>query len=274
LAGLTRRVDGIDVYQLNDANWPGVADLNVPIGIAKAWHENDGEDTKFRTFWPAMRDAGLIRGAYLLIAPNLNKTRAQIETLVQHFTDRIDAVGGLGPGDLTPIIDYEGSLPAGAHAVQRALDQLAWALNKLIPYTQGVTGRADALPMVYTGKATWLGNIADPSSAAMSAFVTTDGDTIDFTKFPLWWAWLANDSLDPLNATQLATIQYPKAWQGPRHFYLQYSGKVPFPNQPPGQPDHDASIIAQVDATNTISVSSDFSDFFKIASVAPPTNDI
>jgi GH25 family lysozyme M1 (1,4-beta-N-acetylmuramidase) len=274
LVGLTRRIDGIDVYQNNGVNWPAVADFNVTFGIAKAWHETDFQDTQFRNFWPAMRDAGLIRGAFVLLAPNLNKTRAQIETMMQHFTDRIDAVGGLQPGDLPPLVDFEVTNVPGATGLQSSLNQLAWALNAVTPYTQRVTGRADLLPMVYTGKNTWINTLGDPTAANMSAFVTTDGLQIDFTQYPLWWAWLANNSLDPLKATDLATIRYPISWPGPRPFYLQYSGGVPFPNQPSGQPNHDASIICTVDNANVISVSTDFSPMLKLASVAPLTADV
>jgi len=64
VVSLTRRVDGIDVYQSNDVNWPGVADLGVSIAVAKAWHESDSADQRFREFWPAMRNAGLIRGKH------------------------------------------------------------------------------------------------------------------------------------------------------------------------------------------------------------------
>ena len=277
LANLTRRVDGIDVFQSNDVNWPGVADLGVSIGIAKAWQEGDFEDTRFREFWPAMRNAGLIRGAYLLLAPQRDLSRDDIRTRVQHFTDRIDAVGGLEPGDLPPFIDYEGDLPPGgtpAARKQRALDQLAWALIELTPYVQRVTRRPELLPFVYTGRSTWLTNLHDPTAADAAAFVTSDGDALDFTRFPLWWAWLLNNNLDPLSPTDLATILYPKAWPGPRNFYLQYSGGVPFPPPLGGQPTHDASVIAAVDATNRLSVPTDFSPILKLASVAPPTADV
>jgi hypothetical protein len=284
VANLTRRVDGIDVYQSNDVNWPGVADLGVSIGVAKAWLEGDSADQRFGTFWPAMRNAGLIRGAYLLLAPQRNLGRAAIERWVQHFTDRIDAVGGLEPGDLPPFVDYEGDLPPAlnphdtpAMRKQRALDQLAWALTKLTPYLQRATRRADLLPFVYTGHSTWLTNLADPTAADMAAFVTSDGVAIDFTRFPLWWAWLVHDKIgviDPLKATDLATIRYPRAWAGPRNFYLQYSGIVPFPPPLGGQATHDASVIAAVDAANRLSIPTDFSPLLKLASVAPPTADV
>src|SRR5450631_2978507 len=147
MAVLSRRVDGIDVYEQNGVNWPGIADMNIWIGIAKAWHETDGPDTKFREFWPAMRNAGLIRGAYLLIRPTLNLNRVGIESLVQNFMDRIDAVGGLQPGDLPPMLDFEGGMApatASVNSVDRTLDQLAWAVNKITPYLQDRMRNLDA----------------------------------------------------------------------------------------------------------------------------------
>jgi glycosyl hydrolase family 25 len=290
LAGLTRRVDGIDVYESNDVNWPGVADLNVSIGLAKAWHETDAQDRKFRTFWPAMRHAGLIRGAYLLLKPELDNNRAGIEALVQHFTDRIDDVGGLEPGDLPPILDYEGDLPPGPNTAakrRKALDQLAWALNKLTPYTQRAMHDPDALPMLYTGSSIWVDALGDPDAA----FVTSDAADadkihIDFSTFPLWWSYVHAEFespkgsgnwiiLDPLKATDLAKMLYPKkAWPGPRHILLQYSGHVPFPAGQGGQADHDGDVIADVDAARKLTTVNDFSPLLKLAMVAPPTTDI
>jgi hypothetical protein len=286
MAGLGKRVDGIDVYQQNNANWPGVADLNVSIGIAKAWHETDFGDTKFRDFWPAMRNAGLIRGAYLLLAPQRDLNRQQIEALVQNFTDRIDAVGGLEPGDLPPMLDYEGSLPPGGTVAARrvrALDQLAWACNKLVPYTQTAMRRADALPMIYTGSAVWIDSdvLNDPTAAAMSAYVTNDANVadrvhIDFTRFPLWWSYVHRDPnvLDLTKASDRAVVPYPKAWPGPRSFFFQFSGHMPFPPDLGGQSDHDANVIAAVDEANTLSIPTDFSPLLNLANVAPPTSDI
>lgn len=290
MAGLTRRVDGIDVYESNNVNWPGVTDLNVLVGMAKAWHETDTGDGKFRNFWPAMRDAGLIRGAYLLIKPERNLSRADIESLVQHFTDRIDEVGGLEPGDLPPIVDYEGGLPLPGTAIatrrRKALDQLAWALHKLIPYTQQALRNPDALPMVYTGRAIWMDSDALDDPAA--AYVTSDANPadqvhVDFSLFPFWWSDVHHDVQtgpttwripDPLKAADLALVPYPQAWPGPRHFLFQYSGHVPFPDGLGGQPDHDGNVIADVDAANTLSIPTDFSPLLKLASVAPPTSDI
>lgn len=286
MAVLTKRVDGIDVYQQNDANWPGVADLGVSIGIAKAWHETDFADSKFRDFWPAMRNAGLMRGAYLLISPQRDLDRTHIETLVQNFMDRIDAVGGLEPGDLPPMLDYEGSLPPGGTKAARkirALDQLAWACNKITPYVQQAMRSADALPMIYTGSAVWIDTdvIGDPTAAEMSAYTTNDADvakrvTIDFTRFPLWWSFVHRDPnvLDLTNATDLAVIPYPKSWPGPRTFFFQFTGHMPFPPDLGGQADHDANVIAAVDAANTLSIPTDFSPLLKLANVAPPTADV
>jgi hypothetical protein len=285
VAVLSRRVDGIDVYQLNGVNWPGIADMNVWIGIAKAWHETNTADTKFREFWPAMRNAGLIRGAYLLIKPPFNLNRAGIESLVQNFMDRIDAVGGLQPGDLPPMLDFEGGMApaaAGVSAANRTLDQLAWAVNKITPYLQDRMRNPNALPMIYVGRLwTDTDSVGDPTAAAMSAYATHEVDpggraTVNFTACPLWWSWIHFDPalLDLTKAADLAKIPYPRSWPGPRKILFQFTGHMPMPAAQAGQAEHDANVAMDVAADNTRSLSADFSYLLKLANVAPLTNDV
>jgi hypothetical protein len=285
VAVLSRRVDGIDVFQNNGVNWPGIADMNVWIGIAKAWHEGNSGDTKFRESWPAMRNGGLIRGAYLLIKPTFNLDRAGIESLVQNFMDRIDAVGGLQPGDLPPMLDFEGGMASaagGVTAANRTLDQLAWAVNKIAPYLQDRMRNPNALPMIYVGRLwTDTDSIGNPTAAAMSAYATHDADpdkrvTVNFTACPLWWSWIHFDPtvLDLSKAADLAKIPYPRSWPGPRKILFQFTGHMPMPADQAGQADHDANVALDVAANNALSLSTDFSFLLKLANVAPLTNDV
>ena len=133
--------------------------------------------------------------------------------------------------------------------------------------------RPDAKPIIYTGRNTWINLIQDHGAA----FVTNDANaadrlTIDFSTYPLWWAWLANDALDPINAAQMATIRSPVAWRAtpPKSIILQYSGHVEIP----GHEAEDGSVIAQIDTAGPITLSNDFTPLLSLARVAPPTADI
>ena len=147
------------------------------------------------------------------------------------------------------------------------------ALHPLETYLQTAMRRPDAKPIIYTGRNTWINVIQDHGAA----FVTNDANaadrlTIDFSTYPLWWAWLANDALDPMNAAQMATIRSPVAWRAtpPKSIILQYSGHVEFP----GHEAEDGSVIAQIDTAGPITLSNDFTPLLSLARVAPPTADI
>ena len=129
---------------MNAVNWTKIADHNVPIGIVRFREFSTAatqDDPQFRDWWPAMRNAGLIRGAFLLVDPSRNATRAALEAEAQHFIDAIDSVGGLEPGDLPLSIDYE-QVGQNSPNVQSCLNQLAWVLRPIETYLQQAMRRA------------------------------------------------------------------------------------------------------------------------------------
>jgi GH25 family lysozyme M1 (1,4-beta-N-acetylmuramidase) len=272
---VTRRIDCVDVSSMNAVDWTKIADHNITFGIVRFREFSTvaaQDDPRFREWWPAMRKAGLIRGAFLLLDPSRNASRADLEREAQHFIDAIESVGGLEPGDLPLSVDYEqvGQNPPN---VQACLNQLAWLLHPLETYLQTAMRRPDAKPIIYTGRNTWINVIQDHGAA----FVTNDANaadrlTIDFSTYPLWWAWLANDALDPMNAAQMATIRSPVAWRAtpPKSIILQYSGHVEIP----GHEAEDGSVIAQIDTAGPITLSNDFTPLLSLARVAPPTADV
>lgn len=149
-AGTT--VEGIDVsiYQ-GTIDWAKVKGAGKKFAIARI---GDGtyRDPTFAGHWAAIKQQGMIRGAYQFFRPG-------VDPIVQ-ANIVIAAVGRLGPGDLPVTIDLEagGTLPAPA-TYNRLVHQ--W-MDKV---EQG-TGKR---PMLYVGKYYWP-NI----------------NTGDFAADPLW----------------------------------------------------------------------------------------
>ena len=265
---MTRRIDCVDVSSMNAVDWTKIADHNITFGIVRFREFSTvaaQDDPRFREWWPAMRKAGLIRGAFLLLdpSPQCVARRPGEGGATLHRRHRI---GRRPRARRSPLsVDYEqvGQNPPN---VQACLNQLAWLLHPLETYLQTAMRRPDAKPIIYTGRNTWINVIQDHGAA----FVTNDANaadrlTIDFSTYPLWWAWLANDALDPMNAAQMATIRSPVAWRAtpPKSIILQYSGHVEIP----GHEAEDGSVIAQIDAAGPITLSNDFTPLLSLARV-------
>jgi GH25 family lysozyme M1 (1,4-beta-N-acetylmuramidase) len=269
-----RRIDIVDVSSMNTVDWTKIADDNITVGILRYREFSTAakqDDPLFRTWWPQIRNAGLIRGAFLLLDPALNATRAQIQQEAQNFTQAIDAVGGLEPGDLPLSVDFE-QVGQNPPPISDCLNQLAWLLNELTPYVRTQMRRADALPLLYTGRNTWINLLQDHGGAFTTTDpVAADRITIDFSTFPLWWAWLATPTMDPGNATQMAMVRSPAAWRGATSsILLQYTDKAAIPQHEA----EDGSVVANLDAAGAVTLSTDFTPVLSLARVAPPPADV
>ncbi|MBX3224266.1 MAG: hypothetical protein KF795_27370 [Labilithrix sp.] len=134
---------GIDVsyYQAN-VDWAKVKAAGQSFAFVRVSDGIDHPDTKFAQNWPATKQAGLVRGLYQFFRPAKDVT-AQVNLLVT----KLEAAGGLQPGDLPPVLDLEsdGGLPA-ATVVARAKDWIAQ-----------IEDRYGVKPIVYT--AAFMSNI-------------------------------------------------------------------------------------------------------------------
>src|ERR1700761_7984242 len=110
MPALPFRLDGIDVaYGEPVQDWTQVAGSGLTIGVCRI-HTNELSapiDTQFRSNWPRMRDAGLIRGAYAFFAPIVGGTRQAVENACDSVTAEITNSGGFFPGDLPLVFDVE-----------------------------------------------------------------------------------------------------------------------------------------------------------------------
>jgi lysozyme len=151
-------LEGIDVsYYQDQPNWDAVAADGIAFAITRVNH-GDFLDPEFNTNWAAIRDVGMIRGAYQYFDPG-----GDPEEQAMTF---IDQVGELGPGDLPGVIDVESTDGLSPQAIA---DNVATWLELV----EAGTGRK---PIIYTGSYFWNDNVMSDA----------------FVEHPLWIAHYTN----------------------------------------------------------------------------------
>ena len=188
------RARGIDVSHNNGpVNWDQLAGAGITFAFAKASEGcNPGTsgylDSQFATNWQAMKDAGVIRGAYHFIGlPLAGTPQAQwnddMHRQIDHF---VSLIGPLQAGDLPPMIDLEdGDSPGRWNALITSDRSSALALvTETINYLTAQLG--GVLPIIYTGSF-WTSELNDPTPVEMP-----------FSNYPLWIAQYPIDVHTPI----------------------------------------------------------------------------
>lgn len=143
-------VKGIDVsvYQ-GTIDWTKVkTTAGVDFAFIRVSDGLHSADSKFASNWANAKAAGVLRGAYQFFEPAQDPI-AQADMLIQ-------AMGTLGPDDLSPVIDVEatgGKSPA----------QVAAAVDQWIVHVKAATGRQ---PIVYTGFYFWRDSVGGADETA------------------------------------------------------------------------------------------------------------
>lgn len=152
-------VEGIDVSVWQaDVDWNAVAADGIKFAIARASY-GTSKDTYFDQNWPAMKSAGLVRGAYQYWLPAKDPI-AQAQAM-------LDIMGPLEAGDLPPVVDVEQTDGLGP-------SEIASRLQQWINHVEGALG---VKPIIYSGKYFWQDNVKSDA----------------FLDYPLW---IPNYSLD------------------------------------------------------------------------------
>ena len=153
---------GIDLYEgAGDVDWSALGD--VGFAIIKATEGATIRDARFARHWPAIKKAGLIRGAYHFFYAASSTPQAQAEAFLA-------TIGPLAQGDLPPALDIEeASLQDVAPATVIAHVR-TWLdiVERRLRTPQGKPLR----PIVYTNADTW----------------NALGNPEDFNDYPLWIA--------------------------------------------------------------------------------------
>lgn len=290
------RIDSIDTYEGDGlVDWRRVAEQNVSIAIVKAHENGFRRDGQFHANWPAMRDAGLIRGAFQFFnartpAATMVATRQLVWDACDEFIQIVRDAGGLEPGDLPLIFDMERN--ANQLAVGDLLDQVVWWLSRVRDVMRQDTGRPDILPMIYTGNF-WRETLQNATT-----HTAPDGTSLNFGDFPLWLAGYPRDQVDanenclafntanPDDAATLSSGSFsstgaprvPAAWWNSPWILWQHTHCARMEGVPPG-PQLDASVTVSLSPRRNASGAvtgaamqrtTDLRPLMELAGVAPP----
>jgi lysozyme len=188
-------VRGIDVsYYQGDIDWNAVAGAGYGFAITRINH-SDFMDPKFDQNWAAIKEVGMLRGAYQYFEPGEDvATQAQIV---------IDKLGMLGPGDLPAVIDVETTSGVGPAQVEDAVGE--W-----LQLVEAGTGKK---PIIYTGKYFWQDNVGSTA----------------FSDYLLWHAQYPNACQPPVDpppgCSSCANIA--EQWSEVAVWQYSSSGSVP-----------------------------------------------
>ncbi|NHZ40228.1 glycoside hydrolase family 25 protein [Massilia aquatica] len=142
---------GIDVSHFQgQIDWPTVAQQGIAFAYAKASEGGSVTDPLFSTNYPAMRAAGIARGAYHFLHADVDAGQQ-----ARHF---LSVLGPPQPGDLPPMLDVETACGMQCAAIDRAA--LAW-----LGQVQQALG---CTPLIYSSLSFWNSNLA--GSAALCAY--------------------------------------------------------------------------------------------------------
>jgi lysozyme len=164
------RVRGIDVSHNNGTvNWDQLAPAGISFAFAKASQGVHIADPQFATNWAAMKDAGVLRGAYHFIGfPQATTPQSSwnddMHGQIDHF---LSLMGTPQAGDLPPMLDLEdGDSPARRKALIASDRSAALALiAETINYLTTQLGSF------------WSSELGDPTADEMS-----------FGNYPWWLA--------------------------------------------------------------------------------------
>jgi lysozyme len=149
----SNRLSGIDVSKWQGSvDWKSVQQAGVAFAFVRATYGSSEVDSSFNDNWQAMKEAGIIRGAYHFFLA-ADDPAQQAEFFIR-------TVGSLDPDDLPPVIDVE----AGSGVNSNLAESVETWLSNV---AQGL-GRT---PIIYTAPSFWNANL-----------------TSAFGNYPLWVA--------------------------------------------------------------------------------------
>ncbi len=168
--GTDGSAQGIDVshYQ-GTVSWPEVAQAGMQFAFAKATEGLTWTDPQFGVNWPAMKAAGVLRGAYHFFEPG-DDAAAQAEFFLQTVQ--------LAAGDLPPALDVE--TPASSCVA-------LW--DGVEAWLEAVAAAIGAQPFLYVDPSFATQNQIPAGLAAYPLWIA-DYDAAQPTMPPGWNSWL------------------------------------------------------------------------------------
>lgn len=191
-------------------------------------------DSTFATNWPAMKSAGLVRGAYQFFRPGQDPT-AQANLVVSKLT----AAGGLLPGDLPPVLDLE-TADGIASATVRA-HALTWL--------QKVEAATGVKPLVYT--AAFMSDVIGTSFGGYTLWVANYGTTCP-TMPSGWTDWKFWQDTDDSTVSGISGATDTDKFNGPLADLLKLTIQAPSTSADAGAPPSDEAFPLASDGPDVI----------------------
>jgi GH25 family lysozyme M1 (1,4-beta-N-acetylmuramidase) len=201
-------LDTASVDENLDPNW-AKAKLEGPLsfGIIRS-NYGTWPDSSFARDWPKIKDAGMVRGAYLFLRfPPFGRSRPLDPA--EQATAAIHTIGDLAESDLPPTLDVE--FPGGAAHTQMSSEQLldgvraAWRVLK---------DRYKAAPIIYTSGRVWREELRDIAAP-------------DLIESPLWLARYPFNPGPAVHDMRVSTLKpppVPRPWGEGNWWIHQYQG--------------------------------------------------
>jgi lysozyme len=190
-------VEGIDVFDGQGAiDWARVADAGVAFAYIKATQGTYDTQTTFAKNWAGAGAAGVARGAYHFFDPTEDGA-AQ----AAHFFSVLSAAGGIGPRDLSPVLDVEcpdgdaDCLFAGGSGAAPAAD-VAARIRAFLAAAEPASGR---VPAAYTFASYFSENAIDATV---------------LETYPLFLAYPTDGACLPVPAPWSRATLWQYSWSG------------------------------------------------------------
>ena len=154
----TSPLNGIDVSHFQGTvDWATVKSGGHDFAIAKATEGDSVIDRTFDQNWNAMKQAGIVRGAYLFYHAGRDPMKQ-----LQLYISRVD----LEAGDLPPVVDIE--------TMNNHHESIAHLSNDLRAILNGLESHYGKKPIIYTGPGFWNRHL-DSSFGAYPLWIANYG---------------------------------------------------------------------------------------------------
>jgi lysozyme len=184
-AGAT--IKGVDVsYYQGNVSWTGVKNAGNAFAFVRVSDGLDYADTKWTQNWSGTKSAGLVRGAYQFFRP-----RQDAGLQAQLVIDKLNAAGGLQPGDLPPVLDLETADGLAASTV----------VTKAKAWLAKIEAAIGVKPIVYT--ASFMSDVIGTNFGGYTLWVANYGVTCP--NMPSGWTnWQFWQNADNGNVSGIA----------------------------------------------------------------------
>jgi lysozyme len=230
-------VYGIDVSHHNDGNctckagqkctgckvnWARAARQKIGFAYIKTTQGTHFKDPTFDYHWRALARSGIARGAMHFMSADEDPIEQ-----ADHFVDKLQESGKLGPADLPPCLDLEADLRRDAAkkwiVVAESGEKLDFwkgqepdeIMDKILRWLRRVEERTGRTPIVYTSRSWWRERIQDDKKFAV------------LKRYPIWIANYPESGRPLTDSPKVPNDQNWTLWHFADNAIMKDSGIMP-----------------------------------------------